>query len=102
LFDSASHNWREISKFKRFFSYRKGNKTDVQFPKVCWNERELAFLFFTGWICSREQKIKQLDWLAKNTDVITAQSRSLFACSRAKKRAQLIIVCFVSIEVHSK
>ncbi len=37
-------------------------------------------------ICSREQRKKQLDWLATNTDVITSQSHSLFACSREQIR----------------
>ena len=33
-----------------------------------------------------EQRKKQLDWLATNTDDITSQSHSLFACSREKNR----------------
>ena len=37
-------------------------------------------------ICSREQRKKQLDWLATNTDDITSQSHSLFACSREQFR----------------
>ena len=37
-------------------------------------------------ICSREQRKKQLDWLVTNTDDITTQSHSLFACSREKNR----------------
>ena len=36
------------------------------------------------YICSREQREKQLDWLATNTDDITSQSHSLFACSPYK------------------
>ena len=43
-------------------------------------------LFSTRRICSREQRKKQLDWLATNTDDITSQSHSLFACSREKNR----------------
>ena len=43
-------------------------------------------LFSTRLICSREQRKKQLDWLATNTDDITTQSHSLFACSREKHR----------------
>ena len=34
----------------------------------------------------REQRKKQLDWLATNTDDITTQSHSFFACSREKHR----------------
>ena len=42
---------------------------------------------FSTWrICSREQRKKQLDWLATNTDVITSQSHSLFACTREQIR----------------
>jgi hypothetical protein len=37
-------------------------------------------------ICSREQRKKQVDWLATNTDDITTQSHSLFAFSREKNR----------------
>ncbi len=37
-------------------------------------------------ICSREQRKKKLDWLVTNTDDITSQSHSLFACSREKNR----------------
>ncbi len=33
-----------------------------------------------------EQRKKQLDWLATNTDDITSQSHSLFACWREKNR----------------
>ena len=42
-------------------------------------------LFSTRRICSREQSEKQFHWLATNTDDITTQSHSLFACSREKK-----------------
>ena len=38
--------------------------------------------FSTRRTCSREQRKKQLDWLVTNTDDITSQSHSLFACSR--------------------
>jgi hypothetical protein len=31
---------------------------------------------------ANRKKDKQLDWLATNTDDITSQSHSLFACSR--------------------
>ena len=42
---------------------------------------------FSTWrICSREQRKKQLDWLATNTDDITSQSHSLFTCSREQIR----------------
>ncbi len=42
---------------------------------------------FSTWrICSREQRKKQLDWLVTNTDDITSQSHSLFACSREQIR----------------
>jgi hypothetical protein len=34
----------------------------------------------------REQREKQRDWLATNTDVITNQSQSPFACSHEKHR----------------
>ena len=34
----------------------------------------------------REHRKKQLDWLATNTDDITSQSHSLFACSREQIR----------------
>ena len=44
--------------------------------------------FSTRRICSREQRTKQLDWLMTNTDDITSQSHSLFACSREKKIAK--------------
>ena len=50
------------------------------------NEENLLSLFFTGRICLREQRKKQPDWLATNTDVITSQSHSLFACSRENHR----------------
>ncbi len=43
-------------------------------------------LFSTRRICSREQRKKQLDWLVTNTDDITSQSHSLFACSREQVR----------------
>ena len=36
--------------------------------------------------CSREQRKKQVDWLPTNTDVITSQSHSLFACSHKQIR----------------
>jgi hypothetical protein len=39
-------------------------------------------LFSTKGICSREQRKRQLDWLATNTDVITSQSHSCFARSK--------------------
>ena len=42
--------------------------------------------FSTRRICSREQRKKQLDWLATDTDDITSQSHSLFACSREQIR----------------
>ena len=45
------------------------------------------FIDFSTWrIYSREQRKKQLDWLATNTDNITNQSHSLFACSREQIR----------------
>ncbi len=53
---------------------------------------------FSTWrICSREQRKKQLDWLMTNTDVITSQSHSLFACSReqirqVKNRLKIIVI----------
>ena len=37
-------------------------------------------------ICSREQRRKQLDWLATNTYDITSQSHSHFSCSREQIR----------------
>jgi hypothetical protein len=43
-------------------------------------------MFSTGRICSREQGIKQPDWLATNTDVTTNKSHSLFAYSREQNR----------------
>ena len=46
----------------------------------------LLSLFSTRRICSREQRKKQLDWLATNTDDITSQSHSLFTCSREQIR----------------
>ena len=46
-------------------------------------------LFFTRRICSREQRKKQLDWLATNTDDFITQSHSFFACSRKKKYRQV-------------
>jgi hypothetical protein len=51
-----------------------------QYPK------ELLSLFSTRRTCSREQRKKQLDWLATNTDDITNQSHLLFACSRENTR----------------
>ena len=45
-------------------------------------ENGLKADFPLGEICSREQRKKRLDWLATNTDDITSQSHSLFACSR--------------------
>ena len=43
--------------------------------------------FSTRRICSREQRKKQLDWLATNTDDITSQSNSLFSLVRANNFA---------------
>ena len=42
--------------------------------------------FSTGQICSHEQRKKQLNWPVRNTDDITSQSHSLFACSREQIR----------------
>ena len=50
----------------------------------------------TWQICSHEQRKKQLDWLATNTDDITYQSHSLFACLREQIRQvenRLYMVC---------
>jgi hypothetical protein len=44
----------------------------------------LLHLFSTRPIRLREQRKKQPDWLATNTDDITNQSHSLFTCSREK------------------
>ena len=44
--------------------------------------------FSTRRICSREQRKKQLDWLATNTDDITSQSNSLFSLVRANNFAR--------------
>ncbi len=48
--------------------------------------QQLLSRFSIRRICSREQRKKQLDWLATNTDVITSQSHSLFACLREQIR----------------
>jgi hypothetical protein len=50
----------------------------VSFCKACFPRADF----------SREQKRKQFDWLATNTDDITTQSHSLFACSRNQRREQ--------------
>ncbi len=56
-----------------------GGVTHLQtFVKYVWS------LFSTRQIGSREQRKKQLDWLVTNTDDITTQSHSLFACLREK------------------
>jgi hypothetical protein len=39
-------------------------------------------LFSTRRNCSREQREKQLDWLATNPDDINTQSHPCIACSR--------------------
>jgi hypothetical protein len=44
--------------------------------------------FSTNPISSHEQRNEQLDWLATNTDVITSQSQSLFACSRENRQLE--------------
>ncbi len=51
-------------------------------------KREFLLLsrFSTWRICSREKRKKQLDWLVTNTDEISSQSDSLFACSREQIR----------------
>jgi hypothetical protein len=46
----------------------------------------LLRLLSTRPIRSREQRKKQPDWLATNTDDITNQSHSLSTCSREKNR----------------
>ena len=47
-----------------------------------WNPEKRNFRsVFHEAICSREKRKKQYDWLAINTDGITSQSHSLFACS---------------------
>ncbi len=60
-------------------------------PDVTNMVREIILLmeilkacFPLGEFCSREQREKQLDWLATNTDDTITQSHSLFACSRKK------------------
>ncbi len=54
---------------------------------MCLREPGTDLSRFSTWrICSREQRKKQLDWLATNADVITSQSHSLFACSREQIR----------------
>ena len=59
---------------------------NIYFNWSNWRYRSKAGLsrFSTWRICSREQRKKQLDWLATNTDDITSQSHSLFACSCEK------------------
>ena len=42
--------------------------------------------FPLGEFVRANREIKQLDWLATNTDDITTQSHSLFACSPEKNR----------------
>ncbi len=61
---------------------------NIYFNWSNWRYRSKAGLsrFSTWRICSREQRKKQLDWLATNTDDITSQSHSLFACSCEKNR----------------
>ncbi len=44
--------------------------------------------FSTRRICSREQRKKQVDWLATDTDDIAIQSHSPLACSREKNRQE--------------
>ncbi len=58
---------------------------NLEWPQIC-DVSHLISRFSTWLICSREQRKKQLDWLATNTDVITSQSHSLFACSREQIR----------------
>jgi hypothetical protein len=48
----------------------------VSFCKACFPRADF----------SREQRREQFDWLATNTDVITTQSHSLFACSREQRK----------------
>ena len=62
----------------------KGSRCKI--GKVIWNEVRDQSLFSTRRLCSREQRKKQPYWLATNTDDITSQSHSLFACSREKNR----------------
>jgi hypothetical protein len=55
-------------------------------------------------IYSRELRKKQLDWLATNTNVITSQSHSLFACPRETlicimKQKKTIRVYFLQLKV---
>jgi hypothetical protein len=79
----------------------------VYFCVTCANSHRTKFAYFDGCIfrilhfatkrfsfteaCSpakrnfsRERLKKQSDWLATDTDVITNQSQSVFACSREK------------------
>jgi hypothetical protein len=68
------YNYKQTSTWRAFFA--RTSKTSY-LAKAC---------FPPGRICSREQRKKQRDWLATNTDVITTQSHPLFPCSREKYR----------------
>ena len=50
------------------------------FSKIKENFSTSKVRFPLGDFFSREQRKKQLDWLATNTDDIISQSNSLFAC----------------------
>ena len=74
------------------FTFHIGRMTKVLTPDIYrahWL-RTASFFYlsrFSTWrICSREQRKKQLDWLVTNTDDITSQSHSVFACSREQIR----------------
>ncbi len=56
-------------------------------------------MFSTWRICSREQRKKQFDWLATNTDDIATQSHSLFLLVRAKIFAKWKSASFI-VGVH--
>ena len=47
---------------------------------------QLKTVFHLANLFARTEKTEQLDWLVTNTDDITSQSHSLFACSREQIR----------------
>ena len=58
------------------------------FGFVCLYHCTLESVFHYGRNFRANRETKQFDWLARNTDVITTQSHSLFASSREKKSSR--------------
>ena len=49
-------------------------------------------------VCSREQRKRQLDWLAINADIINSQSHSLVACSRESSSGKRVLHMQLSLQ----